>query len=429
MLVSRDVLENKLDTIISSVYGNKKVVNAFCDNMLQKHNVALGTSTGIIGRTIDVREVSKEMLFWITKELGNALQEDAETSYLVHQLKLDKFFTQIEIDSLSNAKMPNEYNDKKFPIVFEKALKVNDDQYVTVKDVSFVKELRDKQIIRYNPRTQRELTRRKTKDGYRFLITIIKKAINQIMELMMKGKFISNAITLNINADEPAEIEYDEDSMTLTVYLGTIDIIDGNHRYIAMTNVKDNNPDVQYNTIINITHFNEDKAKRYIVQEDKRNPIAKSKIKSLDVDNVGSNIVNNLNDSSRSHLKDMIGTTRGSMIHFGLLVDLINYNFKINTPQEVIKAKKYTVDVFNALIEDDMSLITEKQPDLKWVFYVRIMGKYFESGDINSFMKDIQLIKNINFDKLDIKVNSISKPLHNKVDVIINDTLKRGEMR
>lgn len=75
MLVSRDVLENKLDTIISSVYGNKKVVNAFCDNMLQKHNVALGTSTGIIGRTIDVREVSKEMLFWITKELGNALQE------------------------------------------------------------------------------------------------------------------------------------------------------------------------------------------------------------------------------------------------------------------------------------------------------------------------------------------------------------------
>lgn len=418
-MFDRNQLENKLDTVISSVYNNKIVVDKFCENMMRFHNIRLGTSLDIIGRNLDVREVSKEKLLWITKELASAVMEDEETAYLASGLELKKYFTDVEIKTIQDAKFKNEYYDDVFPLVIEGVLRVNDDQFVTVKSVDFIKELRDKQIIRYNPETQREQTMKKTSSGFRYVITLVKSAVKQIMELMQEGKFISNAISLNINADEPAEFEYDEANMTLTIYSGTIDIIDGYHRYISMTNVKDNASDFQYNTILNIMNFGEDKAKRYIVQENKRNSIAKSKIKSLDVDNRGSAVVKYLNENSQSNLKDMITTNKGSLIKFGLLSDLINYNFPMKSNQDVIKVKKYTFKAFNALIEDDLSLLEKKQHDLKWVFYVRVMAKHYSTGDIDAFIEDIHKINSIEFDKLDIKFNTIGKTLYKKVDNII----------
>jgi hypothetical protein len=236
----------------------------------------------------------------------------------------------------------------------------------------------------------------------------------------LERKFIPNAISFNINADKPFEFYYDEDEHTLTIYYCTLDIADGWHRYLAMTNAKDRDSSLECNTIVNILNFSEDKAKRYIVQEDKKNRIKKSKIKSLDVDNNYSKIVNNLNEHSKSDLCDLIGTSNGCMIDFELLVNLIKLNFIINDNADLINVKNYTIQSFNSLIEDNQDLITQKQSNLTWAKYVRLMKYNFETKDIDAFMSEVHRINNIDLSQYNIKADTISKKLLKNLDNILN---------
>lgn len=426
MLVQRNELENKLEKVITAINGNKLVVDKFCEYMLNLHGVKLGVSTSIVARNLDLTEISKEMLLWVTKELESAVKTDTETAYLAQRIKLENYFTELEIKDIGSKKFV-ESDKRKYPIVLEKVLQVNDDQWVFVEDVERVKELRDSQIIRYNRKTQRELTLRKSKNGFHFVITIVKSALASIQKLMLDGKFISNAISFNINADEPCDFYYDEEEMTLTINSGKLDIIDGNHRYIAMTNVKDMKPDFEYRTIINLFYFNEDKAKRFIVQEDRRNKISRKQIKKLDVDNYGTIIVNNLNENSSSNLNNMIDTEKGGLIDSALLIDAINYNFsvsgndKVENNKKLIKIKNFTLKAFNALIDDNINLIEEKQNDLLWLIYVRLMKDYLDTNDIKGFMEQVHKVNKINIDDLNIKVKSVGKSLYSKIDKVLDE--------
>lgn len=426
MLVQRNELEEKLQKVFNAVNGSKIVVDKFCENMLNIHGVKLGTSLSILGRNLDITEISKEMLLWVTKELENAVKEDSELSHLAHDIKLANYFTDIEIQDYGMKKFANDDKDR-YPIVLEKVLKVNEDQWVLVEDVDRVREFRDLQIVRYNRKTQRQLTLRQNKNGFHYVITLVKSALASIQKLMMEGKFISNAISFNLNADEPCEFYYDEEEMTMTIYSGKLDIIDGNHRYIAMTNVKDMKPEFQYRTIINLFYFNEDKAKRFIVQEDKRNKISRKHIKNLDVDNYGTIIVKNLNENSNSNLNNMIGTNTDSLVDSTLLIDAINYNFsikgndKIENNKYLIQLKSFTMRAFNALVEENVNLIEEKQNDLLWLIYIRLMKDYFETNDIKGYTEKIQKLNKLDINKLDFKVKSVGKTTFNKIDNIISE--------
>ena len=92
---------------------------------------------------------------------------------------------------------------------------------------------------------------------------------------MSKGEFVPNALTLNLNVDDP-EVDFDIVGSELILNSGKFDIIDGFHRFRAAINTKIKNPDFQFNFILNIMNFTEDKACQYIEQEDKRNKISKS---------------------------------------------------------------------------------------------------------------------------------------------------------
>lgn len=422
MIIEREILEDRIENVASNIYHRQKVVDEFCICMLKRHGVDIGTSMDIIGRNADLRELSIMLLLWITKELGEAVGVDSSTAHLKSGLMLDKYFTDIQINQYSNMRF-DKNDKKKFPIVIEKVLQVNHDQFVTVKNIEFIKDIRDRQIAGYNRNTQRELTAKKVKGEYRLVITIIKRAVAEIQRLMLDNKFISNAITFNINADEPAEYEYDEDELILTIYSGKIDILDGYHRYLAMTNVKDNNPDWEYNTILNIMNFSEDKSKMFIVQEDKRNKIKKSKIKSMDNNNNSTIIVNNLNESSKSNLRGLIGSTKIDLIDVGLLVDLIEYNFPIQRKnnKELIDIKNYTIEAFNILVEDNTELVQKKQNDLIWVFYIRLMKDYYDSKNFEEFIDKIHRINQLDINNIGIKSNVIGATLFKKVDNILEN--------
>lgn len=424
MKIERDTLEKNIDKVLTEIYkkNNNALSDEFCHNMLNKHNVEIGSSMDIIGKNVDLRELSAKYLLWITKELGVVVSRHSELSRFEKDLNLAKYFTDDEIARDSNSKLELE-NGSKFPIVFKDVSQVGVDQWVGVSSYKFIQSLRNKQIINYNQNTQRELTPKYVGGQLKFIITIIKKALKEITDKMLNGSFIPNAITFNINAEAPAEFEYDEEERTLTIYNATIDIIDGFHRYIAMTNAMDIDPELNKNTIVNIMYFDEDKAKSFIVQEDKKNKIKKSKITSLDVNNNSSNIVNYLNENSKSDIRTCIGTANGSLIDFGLMSDLVNYNFTIKSVNDVVKVKKYLLNAFNALIEDDSTLNSYeyKHHKLVWVFYIRLMALHFENNDINTLRSDVQKIKDLEFDKMGIKVNKVGKVLYNKVDEILRE--------
>jgi hypothetical protein len=167
--------------------------------------------------------------------------------------------------------------------------------------------------------------------------------------------FITNAITFNILKNGEEEFEYDEKNRTLTVYKGEIDILDGFHRSLGMINAVSVNPEVQYITAVNITNFDIEKARRFIVQEDKKNKIAKKHIEAYK-ETLENAIVRKINESPNCDLKGKI-TTNGRLIQFNqalvefeVLAQAIKYHFDIKTQREANQIADYLIEGFNEII-------------------------------------------------------------------------------
>ena len=142
-------------------------------------------------------------------------------------------------------------------------------------------ELYKNQIINYNKNTQRPL-KEVTKHGVKtYKINKNKQSVNAIKEDLKKGLFIPNCLTFNINMDNPSNEYYvDEENGELVLENGQFDLIDGFHRYSAITELLLENPDIEFNFGIWIMNFDENKSCRFIAQEDKRNKINKTYTKS-----------------------------------------------------------------------------------------------------------------------------------------------------
>lgn len=92
-----------------------------------------------------------------------------------------------------------------------------------------------------------------------YTIDIVSSSVKAIEGLMSKGEFVPNALTLNLNVDDP-EVDFDIVESELILNSGKFDIIDGFHRFRAAINTKIKNPDFQFNFILNIMNFTEDKS-------------------------------------------------------------------------------------------------------------------------------------------------------------------------
>ena len=361
MIKTKEELANKIKPLCEKVLFDKEKSNNILQEMQTSFNIPTGMTMDLLTGRINLEDANEFILFALCSCLDKELEKN----------NINKYFTSIEIEGYSKSKYQEE--TIKFPIEI-KCIPVAADQWIGSVDVDFIMKLRKAQLINYNVNAQRTLQKVVKGERSYYKITLNKDAINKISESMNNGNYIPNTITLNM--PETADFSYDDFKCILSIKtLDHFDISDGYHRYIAMGQLKDKNPDFNYPMELRIVMFSEDKVKQFIYQEDQ-----KTKMKKIDSDSMNMNapenlVVERLNRDVMFNLKNKIARNNGS-INYGELATIIKYfYFKGQTVDKsvrrIIEVENEVRDKFNKLTEVNINLLDKNYTfiELMIIFY------------------------------------------------------------
>lgn len=352
-----DIRLNDLFTKILNKNMGRKIIEQTGEVVSKKRNYLKAATHSILLQQRPLSDVSDKEIYWVIDGLNETLIENGELN-LVKDFKIKDIFTDKEIQKYSKSKFEN-VTETIYPISF-KVLKISDDQWLSTISSKKLFELYKNQIINYNKNTQRPL-KEVTKHGVKtYKINKNKQSVNAIKEDLKKGLFIPNCLTFNINMDNPSNEYYvDEENRELVLENGQFDLIDGFHRYSAITELLLENPDIEFNFGIWIMNFDENKSCRFIAQEDKRNKINKTYTKSLDAlngDNFSSRIIQVLNENNNSPFKGKLTRYNDSNINYDDVVITINDNFKCSTRMEANRLSENIIKSFEILEDDNIDI-------------------------------------------------------------------------
>ena len=352
-----DIRLNDLFTKILNKNMGRKIIEQTGEVISEKRNYLKAATHSILLQQRPLSDVSDKEIYWVIDGLNETLSKNGELN-LVKDFKIKDIFTDKEIQKYSKSKFEN-VTETIYPISF-KVLKISDDQWLSTISSKKLFELYKNQIINYNKNTQRPL-KEVTKHGVKtYKINKNKQSVNAIKEDLKKGLFIPNCLTFNINMDNPSNEYYvDEENGELVLENGQFDLIDGFHRYSAITELLLENPDIEFNFGIWIMNFDENKSCRFIAQEDKRNKINKTYTKSLDAlngDNFSSRIIQVLNENNNSPFKGKLTRYNDSNINYDDVVIAINDNFKCSTRMEANRLSENIIKSFEILEDDGIDI-------------------------------------------------------------------------
>lgn len=404
MIKTKEELANKIRPLCERVLFDKEKSN----NTLQEMQTCFNIPTGMTMDLLTGRENLEDANEFILFALCNCLDKELEKK------NTNKYFTPIEIEGYSKSKYQEE--TIKFPIEI-KCVPVAADQWIGSIDVDFIMKLRKAQLINYNANAQRTLQRVVKGERSYYKITLNKDAINKIIESMDNGNYIPNTITLNM--PETADFSYDDSKSILSIKsLDHFDISDGYHRYIAMGQLKDKNPDFNYPMELRIVMFSEDKVKQFIYQEDQ-----KTKMRKIDSDSMNMNapenlVVERLNRDVMFNLKNKIARNNGS-INYGELAGIIRYFYFKG--QNVDKSVRRIIEVENE-IKDKFNKFTEiysnyldkdyNFTELMIIFYT------FDNVTVNDYNPEHSFVLLNKINELDLKMFATKIPRKGMISAI-----------
>lgn len=300
----------------------------------------------------------------------------------IHELttKETNYYSKSEIDKYSKTKY--EVKEIKFPIRIS-AIPVTQDQWIGVTSVKQLMEFRDAQLIYYNENTQRTLQRIIDGSVQFFKIMLNKTAVESIRGLLKKELFIPNTITLNIPQEDVGQIHYDEATKELVISeIDHFDIIDGYHRYIALSNEYNINKAFDYPMELRIVCFEETKAQQFIHQEDQKTEMKRLDSDAYNQNDLGNIICQRLNENS--NLRGMIGLNN-AIINKGVMRRFIDlYLGQKGDNKKILEYTKMFRDKYNNLVENNPNLL-----DKEWSWQ-------FIAATVVAIMHDIDDIEAIN---------------------------------
>ena len=404
MLKTKEELANKIKPLCEKVLFDKEKSNNILQEMQTSFNIPTGMTMDLLTGRINLEDANEFVLFALCRCLDKELEKD----------NTNKYFTSIEIEGYSKSKYQEE--TIKFPIEI-KCIPVAADQWIGSVDVDFIMKLRKAQLINYNANAQRTLQKVVKGERSYYKITLNKDAISKITESMNNGNYIPNTITLNM--PETADFSYDDSKCILTIKsLDHFDISDGYHRYIAMGQLKDKNPDFNYPMELRIVMFSEDKVKQFIYQEDQ-----KTKMKKIDSDSMNMNapenlVIERLNRDVMFNLKNKIARNNGS-INYGELATVIKYFYFKG--QTVDKSVRRIIEVENE-IRDRFNKLTEANTDLldKNYSFAELMIIFYTFDNVATTEynpeRTIKLLNKVN--ELDSKIFATKIPRKGMISTI-----------
>ena len=422
MLVEREVLEDKIRKVLVT-YNHDKNVKKNIENQFLAHNINMSQAIKILNQIIPIESLSMQKLYLLTKALYDSTEESI--------IKPDKFFNENEMSLGSlyeeeSEKLKDDFHE------FKNVQQIADDMWLCIIDYKENTDVYKKGLIGYNFATQRESIKVEYKNKIIEKPNINRNSVREIKELMLKGLFISNVITYNVM--DANDFNYNDKNKTLQ--MKSADVIDGFHRNIACIEAISENPNLEGKFVLFITNFNIDKARRYILQEDKRNPINARYKSSIDTEKFENVIVKNINEKSDSELQGKIATdiVMLNKNYAYVLNDVLSYsithNFeRIRSRREADKVTDFLIKSFNEIIGiyyDEFDNLEQSKKETVVVYnsmfsaYIAILSELYDKENWKEILEKV--LNNIDAD--------INNELYNKDNLdIFSNTLGKVKMK
>lgn len=403
-MLERRKLEKEITKSFSFICIRKNNIEFVQESMLKQHGYPKHKSAEVLMGIKPVSELPDDELFWFTQGVNDFIKQKKQSHPLI---SLEDYYTNVERTAYKNRQWTT-VEEQTYPVVFENFIQISEDQWVGVLDIDILYKLYQKQVIRYNKNTQRNLIF-KVRNGVRYgTINVKKQAVREIKDLMEKNLFIPNTISLNLNIDNDELDFYIEDNKngTCSIVLqeGQLDMIDGYHRFRAMIDAKAENENFQYKSIVEIMNFDEQKANAFIAQEDKRNPIDKQHSQSLDANNPVYLTISKLNTDVTSALYGYIGNDL--LIEHSYLFALIQASFQIKDRKEALNTAKHIKNVINILVDKEC-IVIEKLDQIQTA--VIIVGSSLHTDEMECaelIEEALQHTEDLTFKRFTGKVNA-----------------------
>lgn len=303
------------------------------------------------------------------------------------------YLTDIELKKVKEYKVGNNQDLLQYPIVFDDVRQITPDIWTVAIPVQLIAKLGRSNMLNYEFETQREAKTIKTDDGIILTPTVNSQSIVEIKNEIIEGTLIPTILTFNIPLKESENFKYDKNLNKWILLSGKLNIIDGYHRYLGIGAAL-REKDIELNFEIRLTNFDTDKAKKFIVQEDKRNPISKEYIKSIDDTDLSTQLINRLNQNSKSELKGKI-TTDNSTTTSGL--SLVSFDIMYQTIKKLWKL--VTIDDSDALFE------------YLRMFFNKLVGLYPE--ELKTQIQMYKKVNHINDERMFVVYLLLAKRLEN----------------
>lgn len=277
--------------------------------MATKYNVKFGDTVDIFNgiSPFSVRELSDEMLYKLMssiREVALNRYESLDPSDLFNK----KYFNEEEIELYE---MPLD-EETDFDIEIADWKQVSPNKYTIYVTIDEVIKWRNYNKLRFNPETQRDLITIIVRGVPIKKLDINRKSVNEMKELRKKGLYFPVRGIININPDYFDKPIIKDGKMIIPAETH-MDLIEGFHNYIAMCEVKDENPNYEELCEFDIMLLNVDDANRFILQMDKKNHFKTNQTIRMDRINQVNYIIDQLNKSGEFHL---YGTINSSMAVF-----------------------------------------------------------------------------------------------------------------
>lgn len=374
MLKAKSTLCVKLKNKILSIIDNKSEIQRIISIAKERYDLPISVTSDILTLRVDLESLSDFVLFCVTN--------------IIEEKLVDKWFTEIEIGRYSKEKF--KVSRIKMPMSFD-MIQIDANQWIGGISSKYLMLLRDAQMIRYNENAQRTLERVINGDKEYYRISLNKNAVNGIMESLSNGSYIPNTITLNMPED--ADFYYKEGKLIIRS-ISAFDILDGYHRYIAMSNLHTTNKDIDCKMELRIVCFPESKARHFIWQEDQKTKMKKIDSDSMNQNDVANQIVDMLNGNA-GVLTGMI-TRNGGVIDSSELSRIISvvYGAKLKKANrsDIVKLKNTIRDYLMYMVDENPDLLDNKWSTRYTICFMVCVANDVDKSDmankINSLLED-----------------------------------------
>lgn len=326
--------ENQLPKLILSVHN--------------KYGIPNGLISDVITLRVDLEDAAKEIIYAIIDILN-----DNYSTYI----DISKYFFPQEIKACSKYRYIKE-SGIQFPFTFESPMvEIKDhEQYIGKTTVKELMKLRDAQVIKYNDKTQRTLERRQNKEFEYYRIALNRNAISKISELMQMQDYVPNTLTFNLAPE--TEFVYKNNKLTI-MQETSFDILDGYHRFVAMSNLYNNDNEFDYPMEIRIMFLTEENARQFIFQEDQRTPLARVDVEAMNKNDAGVRVCKAI----KNNLGNSVVNNQKGIINEAILIRLIDllYIDKDKTYKQsmIIGLAKEITDIINGVLYEVPVLLDE----------------------------------------------------------------------